>query len=788
MLPAGPGWRRCLLLALLVCAVAAAGGCNAHNPVYFPHYFFPFGEIEPTHAKPGGPGYFANFDPKAARLEVRPIGVNDNNVVNQVRSQHVLLATIYDPEGQPRRNRRVEWIVEGVGNIIEVDESGTFHNRGYKQDNKFGVSYTAVSEHRLGRGNENLGDDFMVRPGQTYAVLTSAVEGDTHVTVYAPGIADWQKNKVYVTIRWVDVTWVFPPPAQARFGTEHVFTTKIFRASDKQPLAGYRVRYRLRDGPAAVFLPSQTTEYTAVSDLSGNAQVAIKQINPVPGINNVDIEIIRPPDPNAPSGAGIVIARGETSVEWLAPNVALQHTGPASAVLGQDITYNTTVQNTGQIETAGVTVTQPIPEGLEFVSAQPQAFNDGKQLVWTLGALAPGQGNNVSATYRTLRQGAVTSSAIMVTAEGQRDQKDVVTQVDTASLKVAITAPATGVIGQPINYQITVTNPGSGVLDSVSLTAQFDPNLVHEKGVNTLNLALGALQPQEVRSAQLVLTPKAAGKLGTRVIAASGNLSDSAEHFVAVQQPQIDVMIEGPTRRYVGRNADWTIRVKNPADAVLGNVMVRDRLPPELQFVAAGQNGQFANGEVVWNLGALQPREERVLQLTARATGIAKQAVQLVSAVSDSGARKDVQAAVEIFGLPTLRLEMGDQGDPADVGKRVLYQVTVTNTGTLPANDIEVKFTLPAEMKLTAVKGPTDDKATVAGPLVTFAKANNVAPQQKLVYFIEAEAVRAADARAQVEVLSPVLEGGPIFEQESTRIVEPAVGGAPLPPPPPKLE
>jgi len=306
---------------------------------------------------------------------------------------------------------------------------------------------------------------------------------------------------------------------------------------------------------------------------------------------------------------------------------------------------------------------------------------------------------------------------------------------------------------------------------------------VHERGVNTLNLGLGALQPQEVRNAQLVLTPKAAGRLGLKVVATANNLSDSAEHFVTVQEPQIELSVEGPVRKYVGRNADFVIRVKNPSDAPLGNVMVRDRLPPELQFVSASQNGQFANGEVVWNLGPLQPREERALQLTLRASGIAKQAVQAISAVSESGARKEAQAAIEIFGQPALQTKFGDQGDPADVGKRIVYQAVITNTGTLVANDIAVKITIPDETRLVAVKGPTAEKEAVAGQVISFPAANNVTPGQQLVYTVEVQAVRpASNARARLEVTSPVLQGGPIIETEATRIVDP---GQEIPPPPP---
>jgi uncharacterized repeat protein (TIGR01451 family) len=783
MKPAGHGWRLSLCLAALF--VCAGSGCNTHNPAYFPNYFFPFGDISPTHAKPGGPGYFNNFDPHAVRLEVRPIGASDCNIVNQVRTQHVLLATVYDDKNQPRRNRRIEWMLEGVGNILEVDESGVLAGRGYKTNNKHGVSYTACSEHRLNRGNTNAGDDFMVRPGQTWCSVTSAVEGDTHLTVYAPGIHDWEKNKVYTTIRWVDVIWEFPQPAQARFGSEHVFTTRLYRATDKQPLANYRVRYRILDGPAALFLPSQTTDFTAISDLAGNAQVAIKQAAPVQGVNRIGIEIIRPPDPNAPSGSGIVIARGETSVEWMAPNVALNHTGPASAVLGQDISYATTVQNTGKIESQGITITAPIPEGLQYVRSQPPAFSDGKQLVWTLGVLNPGQSQTVQAIYKTTRQGTVTSSAIMQTAEGQRDQKDVVTQVSVAALKVSITGPATAVVGQPITLQMNVTNPGSGPLENVLLTAQFDPNLQHQQGVNTLNNQLGTLAAQETRTAQLVLVPKAAGRLATRVIATANNLSDTAEHVVTVQEPQMVLEIDPRNRCYAGRNVDWVIRVKNPADAPLANVMVRDKLPPELQFISASQQGQHQNGEVVWNLGELQPREERVLQLTTKCVNITKQAVKTVTAASESGVRKEAQAGIEIFGLAALTPRLVTQGGPAEVGKKITYQIGVTNQGNVPADDIEVRVTIPAETKFLSAKGPTADKENVVGPLIVFPKMTNVAPGQQLVYIVEVEAVRPVnDTRCRLEVRSPILVGGPLIEEETTRIFDPNQA-PPVPPPPP---
>lgn len=776
--------RRLFLLLLLTLPVCASGCFGlSQNPSYFPHWVL-FGDVIPTHAKPIGPSYYANFDPKAVRLEVRPL-----QGTNQVRTQHVVLATVYDGDGpgaKPLRNRRVEWMVEGVGNLIEVDESGFLPGRGYKTSNKHGVSYTSRNEHRLTRGNQNPADDFMVRPGQSWCVVSSAVEGDTYVTVYAPGIHDWEKGRKTVVIRWVDAAWEFPPPATARGGGEHVLTTKIFKATDRQPLAGYRVRYKIIGGPPAFFLPGRTSEFTATSDLAGNAQATLAQAGSVPGINKIAIEIIRPPDPSAPSGSGITLAQGETTVEWLAPSVVLEHKGPSIAVLGQEIAYTAVATNAGRIESRSMTLSAGVPPGLQYVRSQPPAFVQGNQLVWALGILPPGQSHTIQAVFKTVQPGNVRHCITMQTEEGQKDEKCVDTLVGTAALKVAITGPATGVVGLPVNYTVTVTNPGNGPLERVLLTAQLDQGLEGNQGARTLNTTLENLQGQETRTVQLAATPRLPGRLGCKVIATAGTLTDQADHFVVVGQPQLNLRLDGPTRLYKDRTGNFLLRVGNPGDSPITNVIVRDKLPAELTFLNANLGGQLLAGEVVWNLGTLGPREEKTLTLGVRGQTLTKQAVQTVVATADGGLRKDAQAVLEIFGVPTLRTEMVDRGDPAEVGKKVTYILEITNTGSLSADGIEVVGTIPPELRYAGARAPAKDD--LRGNVLSFGKLDNLQPGQKLTYEIEMEAIRAGDARFRVEVRSAALEAGPTIEEESTTIFDPGrapAGGVPAPPPPP---
>ena len=166
---------------LFVAALSFAGAGCSYNPGYFPH-LIPGGPISETHAKPPGHGYFKNFDPRACKIEVCP----GPQVTAPLGSQIVLVATVFDKDGQPRRSRRVEWIVEGPGNIVEADESGIYPGRGYKVDNKYAVSHTSYTTRTITRGNDDAGDDVIISPGQTFCVLSSAVPGETVVTAYAP--------------------------------------------------------------------------------------------------------------------------------------------------------------------------------------------------------------------------------------------------------------------------------------------------------------------------------------------------------------------------------------------------------------------------------------------------------------------------------------------------------------------------------------------------------------------------------------------------------------------------
>lgn len=764
-------------ISLIVLSSLFLSGCYgvSHNPSDLPH-LVPFGDIVRTHAKPGGCAYFWNFDRHACSLEVKP-----RDTTAPVGVQQVFVATVLDEDGKPRRNRRVEWLLEGAGNIIEVDESGFFPGRGYKVDNKYAVSYTDWLEHKITRGTGRPEDDFTILPGQSWCVVTSASEGDTKLTVYAPEIQNWEKNRIVVSTRWVDAIWQLPPPAVSRSGMAHVLTTEIFAPADRRPLANYLVRYRIVDGPPAVFMPARATEATATSDIKGMASISLVQLESQPGVNRIAVEVVRPPDPTAPSGSGIVIGRGEAQVTWEAPKVSLSNVAPPVTLFGQDATFAINVNNNGRVESQEMTVRTAIPDGATFVKADPPPAvvdTNNHQLVWTLAGLQPNGSQHINVIFRPSRPGPITETASLITRDGQKDEQTAVTQVTVAHLDMRVTGPDTAMVGAPCEFQIELRNTGTAPIQSVLLTDDFDAGLEHESHANPIKKTVGPFAAGEATTVRLSLTPRQVGKLANRVSAtADGGLSARGEHVVDVRQAAMKIDVSGPDRKYVNKPVTWQIKVTNPGEVALNNIVVRDLLPSELGFVSATAGGAARGpGEVVWTLPTLPPSHTQILELTTNALRTSTKVMNTVQAVAEGGIQASGQAGVEINGLPAFRIDVQDRNDPVEVGQTTSYDITIINRGTIAGSDIEITATVPPQLKVLNVRGPTPPK--VENGKITFPPMATLPIGQKITYGVDAQAVQAGRAIFEVQLKTPLLKE-PVTQQESTTIIGTQEGSNP---------
>ena len=749
-------------MGALVLIGLGVAGCRNHMP----HRAFTWpagGDVVPSHAKPPEGGYYENWDPYAATLEVAPV-----EDVNPVRTQHVLVATVRDDEGKPLPNRRVEWIIsEGsVGDIVEVDESGWRASRGYKVDNHYAVSHTNNYDHVLDMGTDDPSDDIQLEKGSTWCVITSPIEGDTHVTVYAPGIYDWSKHKVFALKHWYDVAWEFPPAATNPTGTQHQFVTQVTQYSDGAPLPNYIVTYTILDGPAGRFEESGGTTATVQTDANGMATVTLAQQTPAEGTNNVEIDIMRPAN-EACCKPAVHIATGQTAKTWVGPKIACDKTAPSNVLAGETFAYTINVSNPSPVDATNVQVTDTLPSGVEFVSSDPPT-GGGQSLSWNLGSVAGNSSRTVTVNVRATGTGTFENCAEVRADQGLSSRCCATTTATAPALALEKSCTPEITVCDMIEYTIVVRNTGDGPAVNVQVTDQLPAGISLADGRTSVSENLGTLQAGEAK--QIRYSAKA-GSTGTftnnATATADGGLTASDSCTTRVTQPVLTITKSGPDLRYIGRTADYQITVSNAGDAPARDTVVTDTLPGGTQFVSASDGGSSSGGTVNWSLGTLNPGESRTLSLTVRTSsrGEARNVVHARAVCAEAQA----ETLMRVEGIAAILLEVIDVEDPIEVGANETYLITVTNQGSAEDTNIVIECIVPPEMEYVSSDGLV--QATTEGARVRFAPLPSLAPGAKAEWRLVVRGVTAADARLKV-IMNTDQTTSPVEETESTHVYE----------------
>jgi uncharacterized repeat protein (TIGR01451 family) len=447
------------------------------------------------------------------------------------------------------------------------------------------------------------------------------------------------------------------------------------------------------------------------------------------------------------------------------PQVTIEKMAPAEIQVGKPAKFELHVRNTGTVIAQNVRVRDLVPAGTEFVAANPPANPNAQgELDWSLGALKPGDETTIEVELMPVTEGEVGSVAV-VAFEAVAGARSRVTRPD---LTLQVTAAKEVMIGHEVMLTIKVANPGSGPATGVVLKEQVPPGLKHAAGPE-LEFEVGTLKPGETRELELSLTAAQAGRIVNQIAArGEGNLQAQAHCELEVIAPALEIQMDGPSRRYLERQATYTVSVSNPGTATTKDIELVTRLPRGLKFVKANNSGHYDPGThtVIWSLEELPPAETGTVMLTAIPVEAGEQRLRAEGRAKQNLSDEKEQITL-VEGVAALLFQVTDAADPIEVKGETQYEIRITNQGSKAADNVQLVALVPPELQFVSADGPTP--YAVKGQQVIFEPLARLVPKADTSYRIVVQGLRPGDLRMRVQVTADDLQQ-PIIKEESTRV------------------
>ena len=481
-----------------------------------------------------------------------------------------------------------------------------------------------------------------------------------------------------------------------------------------------------------VAIESSVKDGTKLKDVA----TVTSQQQPVPTSNDGTLEVSREAD------LGIV----KTQV---AP------TPPGKGVPGETVEYNLHVENFGPSDAEAVEVSDPIPTGTEFVSAEAPCALVGSEVLCRLpGELAAGESKDykvqlkiLSSTTATVVNKAKVTTATNEPAVGGKPNESTVETPVGPKASLTITKHVVGssgpvLLGSTFEYELEVTNAGPSDAASVVVTDE----LPEEEELVEAAAPCEEGEPAEVvcplaglpagESAKFHFTVKAIGipaggakvvnvaEVGSSTENISGNNTGTAETEVL---PAADLSIAKTAPATVEPNGELTykLHVENHGPSIAHKVTVTDPLPAGVDFVAASEGCANASDTVTCTV---QPAGELAVGATADFTvtvhvPYAMGGLPLVNTASVKGEEADPktendQSTVTTTVGPAADLAITKTMGKAEAGKPLIYTLAVTNKGPSASSAVTVKDTLPAGTTFKSA-APSQGTCSAAGQEVT---------------------------------------------------------------------
>ncbi|QDT04828.1 Large cysteine-rich periplasmic protein OmcB precursor [Rubripirellula lacrimiformis] len=559
-------------------------------------------------------------------------------------------------------------------------------------------------------------------------------------------------------------------PPQSSAGT---FAPQGEMAYQADPAASQPVQPMMQDPAGQTFAADQSMPPARMASLpTGNALPSGMSAQPSVQANQPygDANAYQPQPFAQPTGAveidpnSVVDSPGDRRLEGIqSPSVVIHKRAPAEVTVGKPASFVIQVQNVGSAEALDVKVHDRIPAGMRLVDASPAPVQQGSLLMWQLGALPAGDERTVTMQLVPETEGELGSVA-RVTFEAAASVRTMSTRPE---LKIVQRALDTVLIGQQLEIELEVSNPGTGSAEGVSLQVDVPEGLSHPKGRQLDNM-IGTLAPGEVRTQVLRLQAVSPGMVQNTIrLVSQDGLSAEDTIKVEVTAPNLAVELNGPSLRYLERQVTYQLEVANNGTDVANNVELSVQLDRGFTFVSTDSQGQYdpSRHSVYWSLATLAAGAGGSVPLTLLPVEQGARALT-VDARADLGVVAKCEKTVQVEGLAELSFQITNPGGPIEMGAETSYEITVNNSGSKPDEDVRVELLLPPGLELI---DSDSDAGTDGRGLVAFQPRAQLKPGEEMKFRVRVRGVAQGTHLVKAVVVSKH-ETKPVTKEESTLV------------------
>lgn len=416
--------------------------------------------------------------------------------------------------------------------------------------------------------------------------------------------------------------------------------------------------------------------------------------------------------------------------------------------VGEEISFEITVSNTGPDDATNVVVTDLIPTGFDFVlySSTVGIYNDTTG-EWQVGTVTGGTSETLIIDVLVNPTGNYTNTAQITASDafdidstpsngipGEDDQDDVtITPTALVDLSLAKSVDnANPIVNTNIVFTLTVSNAGPSDATNVAVTDLLPTGFAYvsdDGGGNYDDVTgvwtVGAVNNGNTASLNITATVNPTGNYTNiaEITAQDQADSDSApnngiaaeddqDQAVVNAQPLVDISVTKTADDLtpnVGDQIVFTITVQNDGPNDATNVVVTDFLASGYGFVSAvPSNGVYEPLNGSWTVGNLANGASETLVITAdvlasgdytniaELTGLTETDVDSVPANNDD--TEDDQQTVEPVPILVSDLVLRKSVNILSplVGEEVIFNISITNDGPSDVTGVEVLDQLPS--------------------------------------------------------------------------------------------